>query len=103
MQSDGGRRLVGRVQRGLRRRYEQEVRRRFARIYYDRAEDTWRDTSWLATPTWKVPSDLWVYQELIVRMRPDFIVETGTAYGGSALFLAAVFEAVGHRPPITPA
>ena len=85
MQSDGGRRLVGRVQRGLRRRYEQEIRRRFARIYYDRAESTWRDTDWLATPTWKLPSDLWVYQELIVRMRPDFIVETGTAYGGSAL------------------
>jgi cephalosporin hydroxylase len=101
MQSDGGRRLVGRVQRGLRRRYEEQIRRRFARIYYDRSDSTWRDTKWLATPTWKLPSDLWVYQELIVRMRPDFIVETGTAYGGSALYLATVCDAIDHGRVIT--
>ena len=32
-----------------------------------------------------------------MRMRPDFIVETGTAYGGSALFLATVCDAIDHR------
>jgi cephalosporin hydroxylase len=106
MQSDWGRRLVERrqverVQRGVRRRYEQEIRRRFARIYYDNADSTWRDTQWLATPTWKLPSDLWIYQELIVRMRPDYIVETGTAYGGSALYLATVCDAIDHGQIIT--
>ncbi len=85
----------------LRRGYEAEVRRRFARLYYEHADETWRNTSWLGTPTWKVPSDLWIYQELIVRMRPDFIVETGTAYGGSARFLATVCDGIDHGHVIT--
>ena len=91
----------GRTARWIRRAYESEVRRRFARLYYDRADDTWRNTTWLGVPTWKVPSDLWVYQELIVRTRPDFIVETGTAYGGSARFLATICDEIDHGHVIT--
>jgi cephalosporin hydroxylase len=44
---------------------------------------------------YKTPLDLWVYQELIVSLRPQLIVETGTASGGSALFLATVCDAIG--------
>jgi cephalosporin hydroxylase len=42
----------------------------------------------------QTPLDLWVYQELIVSLRPQLIVETGTAAGGSALFLATVCDAI---------
>jgi cephalosporin hydroxylase len=46
-------------------------------------------------PVWKCPLDLWVYQELIHELAPDLIVETGSAYGGSGLYLAMLCELVG--------
>ena len=44
--------------------------------------------SWLGYQTGKLPSDLWVYQELMFKLRPDLIIECGTHRGGSALFLS---------------
>ena len=35
---------------------------------------------WLGVPAIKYPTDLMMYQELIVRRRPDLIVETGTRF-----------------------
>jgi cephalosporin hydroxylase len=64
----------------------------FARLYYDREHDTWRNTTWLGVPVQKNPADLWVYQELLYEVRPDLIVETGTYAGGSALFLACICD-----------
>lgn len=34
----------------------------------------------------KMPFDLWSYQELFFMERPNIVIETGTAYGGSALY-----------------
>jgi cephalosporin hydroxylase len=70
----------------------------FHRLYYDigHAGGTWTDTTWFGVPTLKCPSDLWVYQELIHELAPDLIVETGTADGGSGLFLATLCEAKGR-------
>jgi cephalosporin hydroxylase len=63
----------------------------FHRAYYD--SEVWKDgTTWLGVPAQKCPLDLWVYQELLHRLRPDLIVETGTYNGGSALFLASVCD-----------
>jgi cephalosporin hydroxylase len=82
---------------------ETEIVLRFQDLYYQR----WRhgaDTinlSWHGYMTLKCPLDLWIYQELIVRTRPDFIIETGTYYGGSALYLAAVFDRLGHGEVIS--
>jgi cephalosporin hydroxylase len=39
---------------------------------------------------------MWMYQELLVRTRPDIVVQTGTFMGGSALFLAMIMELLGH-------
>src|SRR3954469_3611160 len=58
----------------------------FHTLYYDDRR-TWRQTKFLGTTTWKCPFDLWMYQEIIYDLRPGLIVETGTAYGGSAQFL----------------
>ena len=52
-------------------------------------------------PCFKCPLDLWVYQEILWELRPDLVVETGTHQGGSALFLAAVMDAIGHGQVIS--
>jgi cephalosporin hydroxylase len=62
----------------------------FHRLYYDNDGQTWRNTYWLGVQTLKLPLDLWLYQELIVRTKPDVIIETGTWNGGSALYLASI-------------
>ena len=43
----------------------------------------------------KNPVDLWVMQDIIWEIRPDFIIETGTFRGGSALFWANVLNGIG--------
>jgi cephalosporin hydroxylase len=84
--------LLGRVE--LRR--ERATVRRFHRLYYFKKPKTWADTRFLGVPTAKNPLDLWVYQEILFETRPDVIVETGTAHGGSALFMASVCDLLGR-------
>jgi cephalosporin hydroxylase len=55
----------------------------------------------LGTPVQKLPLDLWLFQELIVELRPDLIIETGTFAGGSALFYASVMDALGEGRIVT--
>jgi len=71
----------------------------FHRLYYDTA--VWKDTYWLGVPTQKCPLDLWIYQELLHEQRPDLIVETGTAHGGSALYMACVCDQLGRGEVVT--
>jgi cephalosporin hydroxylase len=75
----------------------------FHRLYYDAAGTggTWQKTAWLGVPTEKCPLDLWIYQEILHEMRPDVIVETGTRWGGSALFLASMCDLLGKGRVIT--
>ena len=55
----------------------------------------WHHTSWLDRSTHRPPTDLVAYQELICRVRPEWIVETRTGAGGRALFLASICDLVG--------
>ena len=73
----------------------------FHRLYYDSRETTWANTRWLGVPAQKCPFDLWVYQEILHEVRPDLIVETGTAEGGSALFLASVCDLLRNGRVVT--
>jgi cephalosporin hydroxylase len=77
--------------------WRQDVADGFHRRWYDAGEGggTWKDARFLGVTTWKVPFDLWVYQELVWELRPGLIVETGTAHGGSALYLATLCETIG--------
>ena len=52
--------------------------------------------SWFGHPILQVPEDLLRLQEVIYRVRPDVIVETGVFHGGSLTFYATLFEALGH-------
>lgn len=53
-------------------------------------------TTYFGVPTHKNPMDAWVYQQIVVAMRPDVIIEIGTKYGGSALYLAHLCDLLGH-------
>lgn len=78
---------------------EPGVTNAFHRLYYDTA--VWKDTYWLGVHAQKCPLDLWIYQEILYEQRPDLIIETGTAHGGSALFLASVCELLGRGEIVT--
>jgi cephalosporin hydroxylase len=66
----------------------------FHQLYYD--SRVWGQTRWMGVNCLKTPLDLWVYQEIVWETRPDLIVETGTADGGSALYLAHILDLVDH-------
>lgn len=51
--------------------------------------------SWLGRPIIQLPEDMVRIQEVIYRLRPDVIVETGVAHGGSLIFYASLFKAMG--------
>jgi len=73
----------------------------FHKVYYNVPRRTWSKTFWLNCPAQKCPLDLWVYQEIICEVQPDIIVESGTADGGSALFLASVCDLMNRGQVIT--
>jgi cephalosporin hydroxylase len=69
---------------------------RFHQLYYNSAERTWQGaTTYRGTTIWKCPLDLWLYQELLEEVRPALVIETGTAYGGSARYLADMSATLG--------
>lgn len=61
----------------------------------------WADSYWLGAPAQKCPLDLWVYQEILAEVRPDVIIETGTADGGSALYLASICDLLSKGKVVT--
>ncbi|MCX5644065.1 MAG: CmcI family methyltransferase [Phycisphaerae bacterium] len=67
---------------------EKGVIDRFHKLYYNAHSGTWRNTFWFGVACQKCPLDLWIYQELVFELKPDRIVECGTADGGTSLFLA---------------
>ena len=73
----------------------QVVTDEFHRLFYSHARRTWQATSFMGVPVWKNPMDLWVYQELLFDLRPDLIIESGTSFGGSALFFASMCDLLG--------
>lgn len=46
--------------------------------------------SWLGRPAIQFPNDAWALQELIWKVRPDLIIETGIAHGGSLIYSASM-------------
>jgi len=48
--------------------------------------------SWLGRPIIQYPQDMVAMQEIIWRVRPDLIIETGIAHGGSLIFYASLLE-----------
>jgi cephalosporin hydroxylase len=46
--------------------------------------------TWMGRPAIQFPNDAWALQEIIWEVRPDLIIETGIAHGGSLVFSASM-------------
>jgi cephalosporin hydroxylase len=51
--------------------------------------------SWMGRPIIQLPTDIVALQEIIWSVRPEVIVETGVAHGGSLVFSASMLELLG--------
>jgi cephalosporin hydroxylase len=51
--------------------------------------------SWLGVPIIQLPADVMATQEVVWATKPDVIIETGVARGGSVLFMASLLELIG--------
>lgn len=52
--------------------------------------------SWLGRPIIQFPQDILAMQEIIWKVKPDLIIETGIAHGGSLIFYASMLELIGR-------
>lgn len=51
---------------------------------------------WLGRPIIQYPQDIIAMQELIWEIKPDLIIETGIAHGGSLILYASILELIGN-------
>jgi cephalosporin hydroxylase len=80
---------------------DQEIVDRFHELYYSDHKRTIGNTFWRGVQVSKCPLDLWIYQEILHERRPQVVVETGTFFGGSAYFMASIFDLLGSGRVIT--
>tara|TARA_R110002167_G_scaffold31464_17_gene103274 strand:+ start:1111 stop:1848 length:738 start_codon:yes stop_codon:yes gene_type:complete len=52
--------------------------------------------SWMGRPIIQFPQDMIGLQEIIWQTRPDLIIETGVAHGGSIIYYASLIELLGN-------
>jgi len=65
----------------------------FHKLFYD--SQTYNKVYWLGASASKCPFDLFIYQEILYDIKPDIIIECGTAQGGTTYFLATVCDLIG--------
>src|SRR6476620_1388684 len=51
--------------------------------------------SWMGRPIIQYPQDMIAMQEIIWSVKPDLIIETGVAHGGSLILYASLLELIG--------
>jgi cephalosporin hydroxylase len=90
-------RLTRRLRATLHQIYGQIVSDAFHHFYYA-APDTWKRNHYFGQRVLQFPGDLWLYQELIVAVRPTYIVQTGVAFGGSLLYFAHLLDLIQAAP-----
>jgi cephalosporin hydroxylase len=52
--------------------------------------------SWMGRPIIQFPQDIIAMQEIIWQVKPQLIIETGIAHGGSLIFYASMLELLGN-------
>lgn len=64
-------------------------------LHADKYKYTYNFT-WMGRPIIKYPQDIAIMQELIWDIKPDLIIETGIAHGGSIIFSSSMMELLGN-------
>ena len=72
----------------------EDVTKAFVEAYWRNHGTT--GLQWLGTPITEPPTDLFAYQGVLADVRPDWVIETGSGNGSRALFLASIFDLLGH-------
>lgn len=62
----------------------------YFRWFYD--SGVWKHMHYRGVRILKFPADLWNYQEIFAERRIDWVIETGTRHGGSALYFADLLQ-----------
>jgi len=75
---------------------EKDVLDNFHILWYQN-RNTWIKNKWPGVLARQNPMDIWVTQEIIVETKSDFVIETGTFYGGSALVWATILQQVNPK------
>jgi cephalosporin hydroxylase len=53
------------------------------------------DSHWMGVRSLRNPLDAWIYQEILHEVRPSVVVELGSAFGGTTLFLCHMLDLLG--------
>lgn len=56
--------------------------------------------TWLGRPIIQVPQDIYAIQELVWKVKPDLIIETGIAHGGSLIMSASMLALLDYMDAI---
>jgi cephalosporin hydroxylase len=51
--------------------------------------------TWMGRPIIQIPEDMFRLQEVLYQLKPDVILETGIAHGGSLVFYASLCKSIG--------
>ena len=70
-----------------------EISRQWLRVGWDQ-KYTYSFT-WMGRPVIQLPEDMIRLQEVIFQVKPDLIIETGVAHGGSLIFSSSLCKAMG--------
>jgi cephalosporin hydroxylase len=57
----------------------------------------WKQLRYRGVRTLKLPSDMWNYQEILIEHDVEWVIETGSRHGGSAIFFADVLRNAGRE------
>ncbi|MGH2951074.1 MAG: CmcI family methyltransferase [Solirubrobacterales bacterium] len=76
-------------------RYRRAMGMRVRDWLRDYLEEVEGQRRWMGVPALKNPLDAWVYQEIVCELRPQAVVELGSAYGGSTLFFCHLLDLLG--------
>lgn len=64
-------------------------------LVYHQTDVVFGGCHWMGARAHKNPMDAWIYQEILWELKPEVVVEIGSCYGGTTLYLAHLLDLIG--------